>query len=189
MNEDRIPTLLKQLQSSSLSSTDEQWLIEETLQDLKKEWKERPQQEMLRQMISTYNYIERSHYSSHPELTIRVGDVCFIDYGHAYQHEAGYQHFGLVLKIVNNKAFVVPMTSNDFAYSRAYDLEQNPSGRKHLMRFKQCCGLNRDSVLFLNDCKFINPSRIIEVRGRVDEHSELFRGIQKRVFECLFESL
>ena len=27
-------------------------------------------------------------------VIVRVGDICYIDYGKAYQREIGYQHFG-----------------------------------------------------------------------------------------------
>ena len=189
MRDPHIPTLLKKLQSPNVTQYDEHWLIEETLQDIKRDWLERPQHEMLRQLLSTQNYILRSQYSTHPELRITAGDICFIDFGHAYQHEAGYQHFGIVLPVVNGKVFVIPMTSNDDAFTHAYDEKTNPSGKKHLFRFKQCCGLNRDSVLFLNDCKFINSSRIIEVKGHLEQESKLFTEIKLRVFECLFKSV
>lgn len=102
-------------------------------------------------------------------------------------NESGFQHFGLVLSKLNGKVFVVPMTSNAYTFAQAYDRYDNPNGRKHLMRFGQRNGLNRESVLFINDCKFINPTRIIEIVGHLDVNDSLFLKIQKRVGFCLFK--
>ena len=79
------------------------------------------------------------------------------------------------------------MTSNPYTYAQAYDRIENPTGRKHLMRFGQRNGLNRESVLFINDCKFINPTRIIEIVGHLDINEPFFIKIQKRVGFCLFK--
>jgi len=163
-------------------------LIESNLQDLRNLLNQQSSQEVARHILSTQNYISRAQLMVSETLDVNRGDVCFIDFGQAYRHEAGYQHFGLVLSKLNGKIFVIPMTSNPDAYRQAFDGIQNPQGKVHLMRFGQICGLNRPSVLFLNDCKFISPSRIIEIKGHLDETDEQFKRIQHRVASCLFEA-
>ena len=51
-------------------------------------------------LLSDLNYQNRSQLRSCRifGMTIRPGDICYIDFGRAYRQEAGYQHFGLVLK-------------------------------------------------------------------------------------------
>ena len=46
--------------------------------------------------ISEKNYQERRNMPSNAStgVIVRVGDICYIDYGKAYQREIGYQHFG-----------------------------------------------------------------------------------------------
>ena len=118
-------------------------------------------------------------------MDIAPGDICFIDFGRAYITEAGYQHFGLVLKVFNGKAFVIPMTSNHEAWLKAYDEKDNPEGLKHLYRLGYVEGLYKESVLFLNDGKYINTARIIDVKGNLPVNGIKFRDIQKHFIEGL----
>jgi len=140
-------------------------------------------------MLSHSNFLDRSNLLSCEQLSVRVrpGDICFIDFGCAYRNEAGYQHFGIILSIVHSKAFVIPMTSNPSTFSQAYEENINPNGKRHLMRIGKQKGMYKESVLFLNDCKFINTSRIIEVKGHLDVKDVLFQQIKDRIKECLFE--
>ena len=111
--------------------------------------------------------------------------MCIRDsYGEAYINEIGYQHFGLIVTMFHNKAFVVPMSGNKGAYHQAYSKE-NPNGKKHLMRLGKIKGMNKESVLFINDAKWINTARIIDIKAHLDKNSELFKDIKERVKECL----
>lgn len=87
-------------------------------------------------LVSDANWVLRSQYTSCEQLGVEVkeGDICFIDYGQAYINEIGFQHFGLIFSLYQKKAFVIPMTSNEVQYHSAYDLVENPNGKKHLMR-------------------------------------------------------
>lgn len=161
--------------------------IREHIRELKDEFYHMPVSEVRNVLLSEYNYKKRSKLKSCRRfgLDINAGDVCYIDFGRAYISEIGYQHFGLVLKVFNGKAFVIPMTSNHEAYEKAYDEQDNPFGLKHLYRLGYVEGLYKDSVLFLNDGKYINTARIIDVKGRIDVNSERYKDIYKRFIEGL----
>ena len=133
-------------------------------------------------LLSEYNYKVRSKLKSCRSfgLNIEPGDVCYIDFGRAYVTEAGYQHFGL-----NGKAFVLPMTSNKAALASAYQPDDNPEGMNHLYRIGAIEGLTKESVLFLNDGKFINTARIIDVKGHIEPSSKEFRQVYARFLEVL----
>ena len=47
---------------------------------------------------------------------------------YTYRNEIGYQHFGLIVTMFHNKAFVVPMSGNKATYHQAYGKE-NPNGK------------------------------------------------------------
>ena len=162
-------------------------IIEETMNEFQNHISKLNKKEAAKILLSTQNYMQRSQLKIHETFEVHVGDVCYIDFGQAYLNESGFQHFGLVISKLNGKVFVVPMTSNPYTYAQAYDRIDNPNGRKHLMRFGQRNGLNRESVLFINDCKFINPTRIIEIVGHLDVNEPFFLKIQKRVGFCLFK--
>lgn len=137
-------------------------------------------------MVSKLNYCERKEVNSCRELGVRIqrGDICFVDYGSAYLCEIGYLHFGLILSMKHGKAFVVPVSGNYRAYCQAY-AKENPTGRSHLMRLGWIKGLNKVSVLYVNDAKWINTARVIDVKAHIDVHGDLFRQIRERTKEMI----
>ncbi|MCB6585625.1 hypothetical protein, partial [Streptococcus gordonii] len=72
---------------------------------------------------------------------------CYIDFGNAFIEEIGFQHFGLILSLCKNKAYVVPMSGNELAYAQAYS-KDTPNGKKHLMRLEKVGRMKKRSVLF-----------------------------------------
>lgn len=142
--------------------------------------------EAMSRFISDQNLRTRRTASNAAEMgvDIRVGDICYIDFGEAYIAEIGYQHFAIILTIFHNKAFVVPMSGNRSAYMQAYG-KDNPNGKRHLMRLGKIDGMNKNSVLFINDAKFINTARIIDVKAHLDRNSELFHEIKERVIASI----
>ncbi|MBQ7991462.1 MAG: hypothetical protein IJM63_10065 [Solobacterium sp.] len=139
-------------------------------------------------MVSEENWLERGGCFSGEDIGIRVnqGDICYMDFGQQYLNEAGYQHFGLVMSIYAKKALVIPMTSNPATCAKAYDPIDNPQGKKNLMQIGKVRGLYKNSVLFLNDLRFVNTARVIDVKAHVPVTSPLFRTVQKRMMEVLF---
>lgn len=120
-------------------------------------------------IISEANWLVRRTLGSSMELGIHVkpGDICYVDFGPGYLFECGFQHFGLILKLIQYKALIIPMTSNPVQNAQAYDPITNPQGRRHLCSIGQPDGMLKPSVLFLNDLRFINTARIIEVRSHL----------------------
>lgn len=161
-------------------------LVDMFVEEQTKEYETLDVKEALPKLISDANYRERKNITSCNELgvDIRVGDICYIDFGEAYIYEIGFQHFGLILTLFHNKAFVVPMSGNHGAYMQAYS-KDNPKGKKHLMRLGKIKGMNKESVLFLNDAKWINTARIIDVKSHLDRNSLLFNDIKEKVKDCL----
>ena len=140
-------------------------------------------------MLSEANWIGRGNCMCGEDVGIhvRVGDIVYMDYGQAYLNEMGYQHFGLVMTICEKKALVIPMTSNAKTYANAYDPKNNPYGKKNLFGLPGIIdGLCKQSVLFLNDMKFVNTARIIEVKAHIDVKSTIFRDVQLGVMRILF---
>lgn len=118
------------------------------------------------------------------ELKVYVGDIVYLDYGHAYLNEAGYQHFGLIMSFWNNKALVIPMTSNKTSSQTAINVSD--TGRCHLYYIGYVNGLSNHSTLFLNDAKMINTARIISVNGHIKKESSMFKEIRSHLINGLF---
>ena len=157
-------------------------LIDYYVGHIKKKFNEMSPYQAAKIIISELNYESRHQYKS-SELVgfkVKVGDICYVDFGRAYINEAGYQHFGIVVGYCNSKALVIPMSSNYAMYQQSYCEKTFPNGKKHLYRLPSLESLRKKSVLFLNDMKYINTARIIEVKGNLDPKSELFKDILDR---------
>lgn len=135
-------------------------------------------EEVFDYMISKLNFCARKQSYSYKDILsgihLQKGDICFIDFGQAYLMETGYLHFGLILAFKHHKAFVVPMTGKAIRQSKS-----------HLLILGEIPGLYKQSCLFLNDAKWINTARIIDIKGHVDPNSDQFQRIRKRVLECI----
>ena len=53
-------------------------------------------------LVSLYNYMFRKCSLKQIKTKISVGDICYCDFGDAYQYEIGYQHLGVVISICND---------------------------------------------------------------------------------------
>ena len=157
-------------------------IIDDYLSALKQQLIKKDKKEVKDILLSELNYQQRGKLMSCRcyDMNIKEGDLCYIDFGKAYNQETGYMHFGLVIRIFNSKALVIPMTSNSVAYNSAYDRYDNPEGITHLMRLGKVDGLFKYSVLFLNDAKFINTARIIDVKSHINVNGKLFNEIMLR---------
>ncbi|WP_297238075.1 hypothetical protein [uncultured Faecalicoccus sp.] len=164
------------LKQHDLSVLDQ--LIRQAQEQEKKMLESLTQKEVFDYMISKLNFCQRKRAYSYKEVLsgcrVRVGDICFIDFGQAYIMEIGYLHFGLILAFKHNKAFVVPMTGK---------ISRQP--KDHLYSLGNVPGLNKESCLFLNDAKWINTARIIDIKGHLDPSGKQFCRIKKSVIECI----
>lgn len=144
-------------------------------------------EEAIQNLISRLNYHQRGALKSSELMgfKVKVGDVCYIDFGEAYITEAGYQHFGLVVSYYNSKALVIPMTSNEQMYQQSYCPKTFPIGKQHLFRLGYVKGLNKKSVLFLNGAQYINTARVIEIKGYIHPKSELFQNIKRQFLNVM----
>ena len=142
--------------------------------------------EAIDNLVSRVNYLERIDLKSNLEtgVDICVGDICYIDFGETRLHEVGYQHMGLVLSIMNRKIFVVPFTGNQLKFVEAQSID-NPIGKRHLIQIPKLKGLTKKSVAIINDAKWINSARVIDVKSHLHPESDLFQFIKQKVKDII----
>lgn len=176
-----------------MEKLDESWIdqkedkLRELFFDLYEDYIDQlPHYQRRKEYLSGLNRLNRSSLWSCDELNLEVkpGDICYMDFGQVYINEAGYQHFGLVISNFNYKLFVVPMTSNRETIRRARELCS-----EHLFYIGQLEGLNKPSVLFLNDCKFINSSRVISINSYLCPNSAMFKEIENELKMKIFNEV
>lgn len=133
--------------------------------------------------ISYFNYLNRSHLVKSQIIKyIKNGSIVYCDFGDAYLHESAFLHMGLVLTLYREKAFIIPMTSK----TNLVDKYRKIGYKDHLYYIGKVAGLAKESVLFLNDAKFINSARIIDIKGYLDINSSDYQKI-KSFYQSLFE--
>ena len=49
-------------------------------------------------------------------------------------------------------------------------------------------GLNKPSVLFLNDIRFINTARVIDIKAHIPVTAPMFKEVQKRMLRVMFST-
>ena len=156
------------------------WFINEK----KEEYSKISYKEGVQRLVSEKNYNTRRNIPSSKSLgfSIQPGDICYTDFGQAYLYEAGYQHFGLVIAVVHFKALIIPMTSNEKTYQKSLTSEGT-----YLFPLGPISGLYKESVLFLNDAKFINTARVIDIKAHIPPESKLFKDIKDRLKQLVFD--
>lgn len=177
---------VKELLSENLDKEKHEQIVQSYLDQYRSYLQKLSPFQQRKECISGHNRISRASYWSSEALRIdiHVGDLCYLDYGHAFINEAGYQHFGLVISSFNYKLLVVPMTSNPDAIRQARNV--SCIGKEHLYFIGKIPGLNKPSVLFLNDCKFVNSARVISVNGHMNPKSGMFQDILKTLIDRIF---
>ena len=153
-------------------------------------------QEIEKQILTSMSAVDRDKYISsmimwakHRSLDstgrvpdsyelIEAGDIIFADWGIAYNMEIGYLHLGVVIAVIRGKALVVPLTSN-----------LKGKDKDNLFEVDWEC-LDKKSLAFCNDAKFINTARVIKKIGKADEYQwrELKNYVMKGMLKNGWES-
>ncbi len=152
-------------------------LIEDYIENYKMYLESLSDDHLKRECISGRNRLTRMGITRCviPDETIKSGDICLFDFGHAYIQESGYSHLGIVISLEIQKVLVAPLSSNPHAVASARNMKKN--GKQHLYTVGKLPGLDKASVVFLNDCKYVSPSRIIDIKTHLDVESEMFQEI------------
>lgn len=139
------------------------------------------QNEQFDYLVSKLNYFRRKNALNCLEFNVivRCGDICFIDYGQSYVQEIGYLHFGLIVSMNRGKALVVPITG-----ANTKTIHKDNDEMDHIFQLGRIKGMRKLCACYLNDAKWINTARIIDVKSHIPVYGELFQEIKKRIKEA-----
>lgn len=140
-------------------------------------------------LIAESNWMKRNHFKKYTPnenapKKVLFGQVCTIDYGKTYKGEIGYIHPGLCVGKKDEKYLIIPMTTGKTWRDTCYHPIHNPNMTKEN---RQCCiteGFDKDSVLLMNDAKFISGGRILELHEIIQP--EILKEIQDQLFYIMF---
>ena len=85
-------------------------------------------------------------------------EIVFVELGANIGNELSYEHFCVVLESYKDKIFVVPCSSSKI--TKVYDKQSNLL-KEYIIGKKDMDGFTKDTVLILNEAKWINKSRVL----------------------------
>lgn len=164
-------------------------LIEDYTENYKQYLESLSDDHLKRECISGRNRLTRMGIAKCvlSDESIQSGDICLFDFGQAYIQESGYSHLGIVISFFLTKILVAPLSSNAHAVASARNIKKQ--GKLHLYTVGKLPGLDKASVVFLNDCKYVSPSRIIDIKAHLDVESEMFQEIISIIQENMFSKI
>lgn len=136
-------------------------------------------------LISDNNWLYDKDTITYTEK-ISAGMLLAVDFGKCYKNECGYIHTALCLRVLGNKALVVPTTTSKIKANEAYHSTVNSDGNKNLWLGRIEDGFAEESALLLTDIKFISLGRVIDSFSSIN--MKILEDIRKSAFEIMFPS-
>ena len=126
--------------------------------------------------IAKKNYINKTMYSKR--------EIVFVELGANIGNELSYEHFCVVLESYKDKIFVVPCSSSKI--TKVYDKQSNLL-KEYIIGKKDIDGFTKDTVLILNEAKWINKSRVLMfTKKKISQ--ELYKEMYEKTFLLIFPS-
>ena len=125
-----------------------------------------------------------NHYLSEPpkqKYRLRPGDVIEVEFGLRYKGEVAFRHTAIVIQTLNNKTFVVPVTSNPEKIRQVK--KTNPW---YLKLLDQNDGFDHECVAVLNDASFIVHNRILSKIKGIHVDSEIISEFREELMNHMF---
>ncbi len=143
-------------------------------------------------IISDANWIQKStiddfYDNTNKRIPIELGNIYYIDYGKTFCGELSYFHYGLCIGKRDGKILIVPMRSGYDVFDKAYHPTNNPMGNRKYRQALTQEGFAKNSVLLINDTKYISAGRIDKKSNMIN--NETLESIQLQVFQVEFPNL
>ncbi len=142
--------------------------------------KELNEEELAMLVISEQNWlIRRDFFAS--KAPVDIGDIFYADLGKNYKPECSYGHPVLVMEIIGNMVFVVPVSSSPDKIKEAYHPIDNKDGNTNLRKVTDREGFKSDCTLLLSNARTISGGRLLEKKENIfnsDRGKELFEEIK-----------
>ena len=142
--------------------------------------KELNEEELAMLVISEQNWLLRRDFFT-SKATVDIGDIFYADLGKNYKPECSYGHPVLVMEIIGNMIFVVPVSSSKDKIKEAYHPINNKDGNKNLRKVTIEEGFNSECSLLLSNARTISGGRLLEKKENIfnsDKGKELFEEIK-----------
>jgi hypothetical protein len=134
-------------------------------------------------LLAEDNWMRRRLITTHG-TPISEGCVFKTDFGKAYIGECAYIHFSLCIRLYKDKALVIPTTSNEDKFTKAFHPTDNKKGSYALRRGNKSEGFAVNCALYMNDAKFISLGRIIKSFPAIG--TDALENIKRHLFSICF---
>lgn len=144
-------------------------------------------------LISENNWFARKGITSciykDQVFSLQAGQIVHVDNGKNYDTECGLIHYSLILKVLDKKVLILPMTTNRDEFDKAYHPTTNFTGNFEYRRGLIGEGFSTEVTLFINDIKCVSVGRIIPKPYSDIIDLEVLRSIKEHVSRLMFSDI
>ena len=123
---------------------------------------------------------------------ILIGDIYMIDWCITYSPELSYEHPGIVVDIIDDFIFVLPVSGQKQCIEIGYHPETKTNGDRNYRIVNNSDGFKKECVVHINQAKTISKTRILYKMGSltVDENgnSNLLQELKKELLNKYFQA-
>lgn len=123
---------------------------------------------------------------------IFVGDIYMIDWCITYSPELSYEHPGIVMEIIDDFVFVLPVSGQKQYIEIGYHPETKTDGDKNYRIVNNSDGFKKECVIHINQAKTISKTRILYKIGSLtaDENGncELLHELKIELLNKYFQT-
>lgn len=142
--------------------------------------KELNEEELAMLVISEQNWLLRKDFFT-SKVTVDIGDIFYADLGKNYKPECSYGHPVLVMEVIGNMIFVVPVSSSKDKIKEAYHPKDNKDGNMNYRKVTSEEGFKSECSLLLSNARTISGGRLLEKKENIfssKNGKELFEEIK-----------
>lgn len=105
---------------------------------------------------------------------ISIGDIYMIDWCISYSPELSYEHPGIIMEVMDDFVFVLPVSGQRQYIEIGYHPDTNIDGDKNYRIVNNKDGFKKECVVHINQAKTISKTRILYKMGSltIDEYGE-----------------
>lgn len=142
--------------------------------------KELNEEELAMLVISEQNWLLRKDFFT-SKATVNIGDIFYADLGKNYKPECSYGHPVLIMELIGNMIFVVPVSSSKDKIKEAYHPIDNKDGNTNLRKVTAEEGFKSECSLLLSNARTISGGRLLEKKENIfnsEKGKELFEEVK-----------
>lgn len=135
---------------------------------------------------NTDTYLKKNNDGDYIKTDVNIGDIFLTDLG--LNFEKGYCRTALIVGNINDMVLVIPTTSQESYFEKAYHPIDNTKGDRLFRKVYKENGFDDNCVLLFDNLRIISKGRLLEsnntLKDKYDKEN-IYHDIMMQVFENL----